>query len=250
LLSAAVGGLWWRQAQTIPDTTTSKPADNQTVSPAGNGEELYRCWTFEDGPPDGFQTASGKWEWRRNPRTNRGEMYAFGDERTAVIPPVKMPSRPFEVRLTVEPLLLTDTNHLIKNAKQSVNRRKDEFRWPTANTAYWASPEEKFSFNVWASSINKRSDEPTTMRIVFVKRHVFQYPQDGSINRVTEYERPYPDDKFFIFIKNSVISKIEVRMLREDEIAEELREPQKVVERFNLQPWGREGPQNKIEMSR
>jgi hypothetical protein len=101
--------------------------------------------------------------------------------------------------------------------------------------AYWEFTIENNSW--WVRQLSMPlSTAAFERRVVFTERYSLQY-QIGELCALMKYKRPYPNDKFFVVLKNCAISKIEVRTLRADEITEELREPLKNIERFKLKPW-------------
>jgi RNA polymerase sigma-70 factor (ECF subfamily) len=229
LLAALAGGVWWWGASLPSGGVETKTGKNQTVAPVEKNEDVYHCWTFENGPPEGFQTILGKWDWRNNPETKEGEMTNFGPLQAAVAPPVKMPNQPFEVKITVGGYCAADVEYLKKSGSS----------YGIVCDAYWASPEGKIPCIAWGRWHTRPIGQSYVVRAVFTGNYAIQYI-DGEVYKLMEYERPYPDEKFFIFLKNCTINKIEVRTLRTEELTEELREPLKNIERFKLNPWSRE----------
>lgn len=89
LLAAAAA---WPTAESSPPPAERTPAPapaTETAAVAAHAPGLLARWTFEHGPPKGFEVIRGAWAWQAPTKTKRGCMRV---EQTAwVVPPVTLP---------------------------------------------------------------------------------------------------------------------------------------------------------------
>lgn len=114
-IAAAAAGGWWAlqepaaskpdgTAKTASEKTEALKTGNETGAVAPPLEEpgLIRRWTFEKGPPEGFEIVRGEWTWQAPKDGKPGAMHSPG--RVWVLPPVKIPqSLPIAIRFRFHP---------------------------------------------------------------------------------------------------------------------------------------------------
>lgn len=115
-LVAAAGGGWWalqEPAASKPEATAKPAAKTEAsktgteitaVAPPREEPGLIGHWTFEKGPPEGFEIVRGTWTWQAPKDGKPGTMHSPG--RVWVLPPVKIPQTlPIAIRFRFHPAI-------------------------------------------------------------------------------------------------------------------------------------------------
>lgn len=112
LVAAAAGG-WWAlhgtatpkaETRTARKTEALKTGDEiAAIAPPHEEPGLIGHWTFEKGPPEGFEIVRGEWNWQAPKNGKPGAMHSPG--RVWVLPPVKIPQTlPIAIRFRFHPV--------------------------------------------------------------------------------------------------------------------------------------------------
>jgi len=220
---ALAGGTWWALQGSSPAKTPVAPA--VVVSPQAeikseSNNLMYARWTFEDGPPKDIKVFQGEWKWRQAGANSPAAMVlSHGDkvEHTLVPLPTRIPKSPFVVTLTVE----IDSNVVYELG------------------ASWAVAP---GLRRCGGRITERQGGSSAIQrkcqVFFIDRFAISTIStvEGSTVWACEFEKSYPDHHIFIGGSNLAIESIELRGLRPDEIPQQFRDPQSLMEKLKESP--------------
>jgi hypothetical protein len=234
--TAATAVVVWQWNFSVPTTDAALGAVELRRDQVSVPEEKNKFgavgWSFHDGPPDnssaiGLQVIQGKWTWRKNQETVRGEMVAFEGGAVGVVPQLKLGEQPFEVKFTLNPFCASDKKFLTENKKTI-----------SSFNAYWVSrtgmvPHRKWSRPLRDLLFDDDVKSQPIARTIFYGKYAFQYVEDQLI-LICEYDRPHPGDHVCFVFENCAVAKIEIRMLCAEELAEAPRDSEALIEQYNL----------------
>jgi RNA polymerase sigma-70 factor (ECF subfamily) len=221
---ALAGGTWWALQSTSPAAKTpiapAVVASPQAEIKSESKDLLYARWTFEDGPPKDINVSQGEWKWRQAGENSPAAMvlsHGAKVEYTLVPLPTRIPKSPFVVTLTVE----IDSNVVYELG------------------ASWAVAP---GLRRCGGRITERQGGSSAIQrkcqVFFIDRFAISTIStvEGSTVWACEFEKSYPDHHIFIGGSNLAIESIELRGLRPDEIPQQFRDPQSLMEKLKESP--------------
>lgn len=218
--AAIAGGAFWlaREAAFVPKQATPAASD----ATASSDEGFHHVWTFEEGPPDDFSVIDGEWNWVEL-SSLRG-MTTPWNRHVLAVPPVRPAKGPMLLSMTVD-----------------LDRKS--IRKPTGfNSAvfYVGNDGKLLPHRCWSRTVNipRRafSHQAYLLDDCIVK--LFK----GRIQSIRKFDSSSTTRLPAVFFVNWVMTRVELRSLRPEEIPEEFRDIDRLIERHGLQlenwkPW-------------
>lgn len=234
-IAAAAAYGWWAlqksetaKAEGKPDAATdakSEPKPSAGVEPAAPPREapgVLGHWTFEKGPPEGFEFARGAWTWQAPEGGKPGAMHSPG--RVWVLAPLTLPEK-LPVRIAF---------------RFSPTNKDEQFNF----SSYRTDGTTLTGRTLWSRrGLTMKPRESFTIHEYLIGRHTFGLFLDERLIFGVDYEKAPLERKLCLAFVNMDIYEIEIRALAPDEIPQNLRDPNAVIEQLGVKPEiAAEGP--------
>jgi RNA polymerase sigma-70 factor (ECF subfamily) len=214
--------------QPVPTVTQPQkveaPAEQpQPAQPPTVAEPLYKCWEFQNAPAQDLKVVDGNWKWVAGAHEGKGAMLTVGTA-TILIPDSAIQS----------PITITVTGHTEKNGDSprigaticwfdGANVRKN--RWSEVDCG------------------SVKDGAAYEQKAVCLGNYIIFY-YFGKCVGVKEFQNAGADGHLYLSLNNLAVSKIEMRSLKESELTEELRNPERIISMLRKDPSFKQGDQS------
>lgn len=184
---------------------SAAPGTDAAPAPPGapSAAPLDETWTFENGPPQGFEVKHGEWTWDRA----RGEMVCM--EQTLVQLPVRMRGSPVHFEMWL---------------------RFNDASTRAQGTAAWLDASGLPGIHVWfrKAQVAPKAGELLHAESYFLERYKIQI-FSGELQAVVRLDAEAVPDRLLMIGKQCRVRKIRVREIRLDGVPEACRDPQRLI---------------------
>jgi hypothetical protein len=196
------------------------PAEQpQPAQPLTVAEPFYKCWDFQNGPAQDLKVADGNWKWVAGAHEGKGAMLTG----SAII---LIPDTGIQV-----PFTITVTGHTEKSSDSprigaticwfdGANMRKN--RWSEVDCG------------------TVKDGAAYEQKAVCVGNYIVFYYQ-GKCVGVKEFQNAGPDGHLYLSLGNLAVAKIEMRALKESELPDDLRNPERIISMLKKDPSFKQG---------